>query len=149
MKIFIIFLLFLSLNTFDEIEYKIVHHFIGRVLDRFSVKFNKITGIKAEYEEMEDDFELEAKSKGKKIYNLTSEELGLSTIKELFKQFNKISFPEETNWVDKTLFDIPIWHLIVDGKDYYSNVGTDFMDEFNKIINIYDIMKYCKDNYND
>ena len=47
MKIIIIFLLFLSLNTLDEIEYKIVHRIIGKVLDKFSVKFNKITGIKA------------------------------------------------------------------------------------------------------
>ena len=86
-------------------------------------------------------------SKGKKIYNFTTEELGLPNLKELFKQFNKIDFPNETNWVDKQLFDVPYWHLIVDGKDYYSNVGTYFMDKFQEIVNIYEIYNYCKQNY--
>ena len=149
MKIIIIFLLFFSLNSIEQIEYRIVHHIIGRIIDIFSVKFNKTTGITAEYEEyegMDETLERPA-SKGKKVYNLTSEDLGLPSLKDLFKLFNKISFPEETNWVDKLLFDIPIWHLIVDGKDYYSNVGTEFESQFNKIVNVYNIMTYCKDNY--
>ena len=152
MKIFIIFLLFFSLNCIEEIEYRIVHRIIARVLDKFSVKFNKTTGITAEYEEYtsinEIDETLEGPtSKGKKLYNLTSEDLGLPSLKDLFKLFNKISFPEETNWTDKFLYDIPIWHLIVDGKDYYSNVGTEFKAKFNEIVNVYNIMTYCKDNY--
>ena len=148
--IFLIFLLFSLFNSIDEIEYRIVHRIIAKVLDRFSVKFNRMEGIIAEYEEMGDivdDKDNMPKSKGKKVYNLTSEELGLPSIKELFKQFNKINFPNETDWTDKGLFDVPFWHLIVDGKDYYSNVGTDFMTKFQKIINIYDIMNYCKDHY--
>ena len=149
MKIFIIFLLFFSLNCIEEIEYRIVHRIIARVLDKFSVKFNKTTGITAEYEEytsIDEPFETPA-SKGIKLYNLTSEDLGLPSLKDLFKLFNKISFPEETNWVDRQLFDIPVWHLKVDGKDYYSNVGTEFKAKFNEIVNINNIMKYCKDNY--
>ena len=143
-QIFIICLLFSSFSPIEEIEYRIIHHFIGKVLDIFSVKFNRLNGIKAEYEEMEDFDDI---SKGKKYYNLTNEDLNLPSMKELFKLFNKIDFPNETNWVDNELYDIPIWHLIVDGKDYHSNVGTYFMDKFQEIINIYDIMKYCKDNY--
>ena len=149
MKIFIIFLLFFSFNCIEEIEYRIVHHFIGRVLDKFSVKFNKTTGIKAEYEEYQfiDETLERPESKGKKVYNLTSEDLGLPCLKELFKLFNKISFPEETNWEDPLLYDFPVWHLIVGGKDYYSNLETGFKDKFNEIVNINNIMKYCKDNY--
>ena len=147
LKLIFIFLLFSTFNSIEEIEYRIVHAFIGRVLDRFSVKFNKINGIKAEYEEMEENHDNGNISKGKKIYNITTEELGLPTIKELFKLFDKIDFPEETNWNDRNLFDVPIWHLIVDGKDYHSNVGTEFMSKFQEIVNIYDIMTYCKENY--
>ena len=71
MKIFIIFLLFFSFNCIEEIEYRIVHRIIARVLDKFSVKFNKTTGITAEYEEYtsinEIDETLEGPtSKGKK-----------------------------------------------------------------------------------
>ena len=149
MKIFIIFLLFFSLNCIEEIEYRIEYHLFGRVLDKFSVKFNKTTGITAEYEEytsIDEPFETPA-SKGIKLYNLTSEVLGLPSLKDLFKLFNKISFPERKNWVDRLLCDAPIWHLIVDGNDYYSNDGTEFKDKFNEIVNINNIMKYCKDNY--
>ena len=147
-KIFLIFLLFSLFYSIDEIEYRRVTAFIGRILNIFSLKFNRINGITAEYEEMEKDvITIENISKGKKIYNFTTEELGLPNLKELFKQFNKINFPNETNWVDKQLFDVPYWHLIVDGKDYYSNVGTYFMDKFQEIVNIYEIYNYCKQNY--
>ena len=147
-KIFLIFLLFSLFYSIDEIEYRRVTAFIGRILNIFSLKFNRINGITAEYEEMEKDIiSIDNISKGKKIYNFTTEELGLPNLKELFKQFNKINFPNETNWVDKQLFDVPYWHLIVDGKDYYSNVDTEFMDKFVDITNLYDIMDYCKKNY--
>ena len=146
-KIFFIFLLFSSLNSIEEIEYRIVHAFIGKIRDRFSVKFNRLNGIKAEYEEMENNYDKGNISKGKKIYNITNEELGLPNMKELFKLFNKINFPNETNWVDKRLLDVPYWHLIVDGKDYFSNVGTEFMSKFQEIVNVYNIMDYCKENY--
>ena len=147
-KIFLIFLLFSLFYSIEEIEYRRVTAFIGRILNIFSLKFNRINGITAEYEEMEKDvITIENISKGKKIYNFTTEELGLPNLKELFKQFNKINFPNETNWVDKQLFDVPYWHLIVDGKDYYSNVGTYFMDKFQEIVNIYEIYNYCKQNY--
>ena len=145
----IIFIFFLSslINSLDEIEYKITHNYIGKIVDKFSVKFNRIKGIKAEYEEMEDRDDYEVVSKGKKIYNLTCDELNLPNLKELFKQFNKIKFPNETNWVNNLLCDGPIWHLIVDGKDYYSNENTDFMNAFKDITNLYDILDYCKEKY--
>ena len=144
-KIILIFLTFSLFNSIEEIEYRKVNAFIGRILNVFSVKFNRIKGIRAEYEEMENI--MGKISKGKKIYNFTNEELGLPNMKELFKQFNKIDFPEETNWVDTKLFDVPYWHLIVDGKDYYSNVGTEFMNKFQEIVNVYEIFNYCKENY--
>jgi hypothetical protein len=49
--IFIVSLLSLF-NSLDEIEYKITHNYIGKIVDKFSVKFNRIKGIKAEYEEI-------------------------------------------------------------------------------------------------
>ena len=147
MKLFLIFILFSTFNSIEEIEYRKTNGFIGRILDRFSVKFKKINGIKAEYEEMEENYDNGNISKGKKVYNITNEELGLPNNKELFKLFDKIDFPEETDWSDRNLFDVPFWHLIVDEKDYYSNVGTEFMSKFQEIVNIGDIRKYCKENY--
>ena len=59
-------------------------------------------------------------------------------MKVLFKLFNNINFPDETNWKQQ-IYDVPIWHLIVDGKDYYSNVGTEFLQKFNDIVNLTNI----------
>ena len=67
MNFFLIFLLFSSLNCLDEIEYRITRGFIGRILDRFSLKFNRINGIIAEYEAMKRGPEVPInQSKGKK-----------------------------------------------------------------------------------
>ena len=149
MNFFLIFLLFSSLNCLDEIEYRITRGFIGRVLDRFSLKFNRLNGITAEYEAMQSGPEVPInQSKGKKKYNLTTEELGLPTLKELFKLFSKIDFPEETDWSDHRLFDVPFWHLLVDGKDYYSNVGAEFMTKFQEIVDLYTIKDYIVKKYN-
>ena len=71
----------------------------------------------------------------------------MPSLKELFKLFNKINFPQETNWKDANLFDVPIWHLIVDDKDYFSNRGTDFLAEFAELVNLTNIKEYCKNNY--
>ena len=149
MKVFLLFFLFLSLNSIEVIEYKMINHFLGQVIDIFSVKFNRNKGITAEYEEMEEEdyVDYHVSSKGKQNYNITNEEFGLPPMKALFKLFNNIKFPNETNWVNNHLCDIPYWHLIVDGKDYFSNVGTEYFDKFKKIVNLNDIKEYCKDNY--
>ena len=144
-KIILIFALLSSFNSIDEIKYSINRGFLGRLIDTFSVTFNRISGIQAEYSEA-NSFNIE-ESKGKKIYNLTTEELGLPSLKELFKLFNKIDFPEETDWMQPKLFDVPIWYLYVDDKDYHSNRGTEFLEEFAYIVNLTNIKKYCKDNY--
>ena len=147
LKIFFIFLLFSTFNSLEEIVYSRAVGFIGRVFDRFSVAFNKKNGIKAEYEKVGDFGDIDYKPKGKKIYNLTNEEFGLPNMKELFKLFEKIDFPEKTDWMDETLFDVPIWHLIVDGKDYYSNVGTEFLSKIEEIVDVNEIKSYCSKNY--
>ena len=149
MNLVLIFLLFSSLNCLDEIEYRITRGFIGRILDRFSLKLNRLNGITAEYEAMQSGPEVPInQSKGKKKYNLTTEELGLPTLKELFKLFSKIDFPEETDWSYHRLFDVPFWHLLVDGKDYYSNFGAEFMTKFQEIIDLYTIKDYIVKKYN-
>ena len=139
------FALFSSFNSIDEIRYAINRGFLGRLIDTFSVTFNRFSGIQAEYSEV-NSFNIE-ESKEKKIYNLTTEELGLPSLKELFKLFNKIDFPEETNWMQTKLYDVPIWHLYVDDKDYYSNRRTEFLEEFDYIVNLTNIKEYCKNNY--
>ena len=44
--------------------------------------------------------------------------------------------------------DFPMWHIIVDGKDYQSNVNTDFYDKINELINIKKIEEYVRNKYN-
>ena len=146
-KFFLLFFLFSTFNSIDEIQYSLSRGFLGRFIDRFSVKFNRFTGIYAEYEEAKNRFKEEEEAKGKKTYNITTEELGLPSIKELFKLFNKIKFPNETDLTDHNLFDVPIWYLYVDGKDYHSNRGTDFLGEFADIVNLTNIKEYCKNRY--
>ena len=148
MKIFLLLALFTSLYSIDEIKYLLARGFLGRFIDRFSVTFNRYEGIQAEYEKApnRNDFE-EEELKVKKIYNLTCEELDLPPLKELFKLFNKIDFPNETNWMDTKLYDIPIWHLYVDGKDYHSNRGTEFLADFSYIVNLTNIKEYCIKRY--
>ena len=149
--IFLILILFSSLNSIDQIEYYLSRRFIGRLIDSFSVKFNRFTGIYAEYLEarnnLNEEEEEEEEPKGLKTYNITTDELGLPPLKELFKLFNKINFPNETDWMHKRLFDVPVWHLIVDDKDYYSNRGTEFLEKFDEIVNITNIKEYCISRY--
>ena len=148
-KIFLLLILFTSLYSIDEIKYLLARGFLGRFIDRFSVTFNRYEGIQAEYVKGPkiNDFNDEQKNEGTKIYKLTCEELGLPPLKELFKLFNKIDFPNETNWMDTKLYDVPIWHLYVDGKDYHSNRGTEFLTEFSYIVNLTNIKEYCIKRY--
>ena len=143
LSIFLIFILFSCFNSIDEIKYSLARGRLGRLIDRFSVTFNRLSGIQAEYGEA-NNFNVE---KEHKVYNLTTEELGLKSLKDLFKLFNKIKFPEKTNWRDSKLFDKPIWHLYVDGKDYSSNRGTEFLQQFDNIVNLTNIKEYCKNRY--
>ena len=147
MKIFLILILFSSLYSIDEIKYSIVVGALSRVTDSFSVRFNKKEGIKAEYEQLRNDFDISQKRKGKKLYNLTCEELGLPSLKTLFKQFDKIKFPNETNWTIEGLFDVPTWNLYVDDKHYYSNGRTEFLEDFSNIVNLTNIKRYCISKY--
>ena len=139
-SIFLIFILFLSINSIEEIEYSINRGFLGRFIDSFSVNFNRLKGIQAQYVEARNNI------RRKKTYNITTDELRLPPLKVLFKLFNNINFPDETNWKQQ-IYDVPIWHLIVDGKDYYSNVGTEFLQKFNDIVNLTNIKEYCKSRY--
>ena len=144
MKIFLVLALFSSFYSIDEITYhKKIGGYIRRFSDEFKVTFNRYSGIKAEY--LLPPYRIH--SKGRKYYNLTCEELGLPSLKELFKLFDKINFPEETNWKDSRFFDLPFWHLYVDKKDYYSNGRPDFLKRFDEIVNIKKIKEYCKKKY--
>ena len=143
-NIVLLFVLFSSLNSIDEISYRLSRGRFGRLIDSFGVTFNRITGIQADYLEASQGLDT---VKGKKTYNLTSEDLGLPSLKELFKLFNKINFPNETNWMQPKLYDVPIWHLYVDDRDYHSNRGTEFLTQFSNIVNLTNIKEYCKSRY--
>ena len=140
----------ISLNNFNEIEYYTERFYrLTHTKSKFSVKFNKKEGIQAKLHDIKEayyenytifeDYKL-------KIYNFTNEELGIMPMKELFKNFNKINFPNETDW-SEMIFDVFDWHLIVDGKDYYSNVRTEFYDDFDKLVNINHIREYVEKLY--
>ena len=91
---------------------------------------------------MEENHDNSNISKRNKLYNISTEELGLPSMKELFNLFYKKEFQEEANSNNRNLNDALIWHLIVNGKDYHSKCGTEFMSGFQEIVNI-----YCKENY--
>lgn len=142
----------------QEIEYrqKIVSKY-DKSFTLFSIKFNRNTGIEAQYQKGVAKYEIDPDTftlvdktgnEGLKTFELTFEELGLKPKKELFKNIDKIEFPEETNFNNSLYPDFPIWHIIVDGKDYQSNVNTEFYDKFNELVNIKEVEKYIIKQYN-
>ena len=149
---------FINSQEIKEIEYrqKIVSKY-DKSFTLFSVKFIREKGIQAKYQEGiskieidPDTLEMIDKSgvEGLKTFELTNEELGLKPIKELFEEFDKIEFPEETKFSSSLFPDFPIWHIIVDGKDYESNINTDFYDKFNEIFQIKKLEKHVIKKYN-
>ena len=157
--LFLIILLFsFSLAKIKEIEYrqKIVSKY-DKSFSLFSLKLNKETGIQAQYQEGVAKYEIDPETlslvdktglEGLKTFELTNDELGLMPNKELFKNFDKIEFPEKTDFRNSLYPDFPIWHLIVDGKDYQSNINTEFYDRFIELVNVKEIKDYVVKQYN-
>lgn len=146
------FILMTSQKSYKEIEYRqrIISKY-DKSFTLFSVKFTRDKDIQAQYQEGTAKFEIDPNTfslidktgtEGLKTFDLTSEELGLKSINELFAAFDKIEFPEETNFSSAMYPDFPIWHIIVDGKDYQSNINTEFYDKINELINIKRIQEY-------
>ena len=146
-------------NNFSEIEYRqrIISKY-DKSLTFISFKFSKNKKIiKAQYQKGKAKFEIDPNTfsfvdktgnEGLKNFELTYEELGFKSNEELFNNFNEIKFPEENNFIKTQFPDFPIWHIMVDGKDYQGNVNTDFYDKFNNIINIKKIEEYVINKYN-
>ena len=164
MKCYTLFLIILlssfisSLGKIKEIEYrqKIVSKY-DKSFTLFSIKLNKETGIQAQYQKGVAKYEIDPETlslvdktglEGLKTFELTNDELGLMPNKELFKNFDKIEFPEKTDFRNSLYPDFPIWHLIVDGKDYQSNVNTEFYDRFIELVNVKEIKDYVVKQYN-
>ena len=155
LKYILVILSFISMtsqNCYKEIEYRqrIISKY-DKSFTLFSVKFIKDKGIQAQYQKGVAKFEIDPDTfslvdktgdEGLKTFELTSEELGLKPVNELFEVFDKIAFPEETNFSNAMYPDFPIWHIIVDGKDYQSNVNTEFYDKINELVNIKKIEEY-------
>ena len=150
-----------SANNFSEIEYRkrIISKY-DKSLKFFSVKFSKKEKdkIKLQYQKGKAKFEIDPNTfslidktgtEGLKIFEIPNEELGLKKNEELFKYFNEIIFPDETDFRNGQFPDFPIWHIIVDGKDYQGNVDTEFYKKFNNIVNIKQIEEYVIKKYND
>ena len=138
--------------SYNEIEYsqRIVSKY-DKTFTSFSIVFRRQSGIRAIYEKGKLEYEIdpETMSLKEKVTNnkynsfkLSNEELGLMETKELFKNFDKIEFPEETDFTSALYPDFPIWHIIVDGKDYQFNVDTDFSKKLDDLINIRKIKEY-------
>ena len=139
-----------SPNKFNEIEYR------QRIISKYdksftfiSIKFSLKDKIKAQYQKGKAKFEIDPNTfsfvdktgtEGLKNFELTNE--------ELFKNFNEIIFPVENDFRNAMFPDFPIWHIIVNGKDYQGNVNTEFYNKFNSIINIKKIEEYVINKYN-
>ena len=147
-----------SPNNFNEIEYR------QRIISKYdksftfiSIKFSLKDKIKAQYQKGKAKFEIDPNTfsfvdktgtEGLKNFELTNEELGLKPNEELFKNFNEIIFPEENDFRNAMFPDFPIWHIIVNGKDYQGNVNTEFFNKVDSIINIKKIEEYIINKYN-
>ena len=163
MLLFKVFLTILSFTfmagKYKEIEYR------QKIVSKYNKSFTLISfkfirdkkGVQAQYQKGKVVHEIDpntfsfidkTSNEGLKNYELTNEELGLASTEELFKSFDKIDFPEQTNFSNAMFPDFPIWHIIVDGKDYQSNVNTEFYDKINELINIKKIEEYVRNKYN-
>ena len=145
--------LFLSISlvsSFDEIEYVYNKGFLGRMISHFLVRFNKETGIYAEFQRY-NAFPVKngtVKSNNKlETYNIPNELLNILPNKELFEKLNKIQFPENEDCSNHKLYDVPFWRLNVNGKSYYGNVGADFMTEFTELVKLNEIRDYVLNKY--
>ena len=139
-----------SPNNFNEIEYRqriISKH--DKPFTFISIKFSLKDKIKAKYQKGKAKFEIDPNTfsfvdktgtEGLKNFELTNE--------ELYKNFNEIIFPEDNDFRNAMFPDFPIWHIIVNGKDYQGNVNTEFYNKFDSIINIKKIEEYVINKYN-
>ena len=150
-----------SKNNFKEIEYRqrIISKY-DKSLTFFSVVFSikEKDKIKSQYQKGKAKFEIEPNTfslidktgtEGLKNFEIKNEELGLKNNEELFKNFNEIIFPEETDFRSAQFPDFPVWHIIVDGKDYQGNFDTEFYKKFDNLVNIKKIEEHVIKKYND
>ena len=147
-------------NNFSEIEYRqrIISKY-DKSLTFISVKFSrKNEKIISQYQKCKAKFEIDPNTfsfvdktgtDGLKEFELSYEELELEKKEELFKKFDSIEFPEETDFRTAQFPDFPIWHIIVDGKDYQGNVNTEFYNKFDNLINIKKVEEYIIKKYID
>ena len=142
-----LFLLISQASSFDEIVYLLNRGFLGRKIDHFLVRFNKETGIYAEFERYKQPTVTEGVKSELKAYNISNELFNILPNEELFEKLNKITFPENEDCSDHNLLDVPYWRLIVNGKNYYGNVGTDFMEEFWDLVKLSEIKEYVLNQY--
>ena len=154
-----IYIIMSSGNNFSEIEYRqrIISKY-DKSLTFISVKFSrKNEKIISKYQKCKAKFEIDPNTfsfvdktgtEGLKEFELSYGELGLEKKEELFKKFNLMEFPGETDFRNAQFPDFPIWHIIIDGKDYQGNVNTEFYNKFDNLINIKKVEEYIIKKYN-
>ena len=148
--LFSLFLLISQVSSFDEIEYVLNRGFLGRAIDHFLVRFNRETGIYAEFQRFnqQTNFDEEVNNKTSlQTYNIPNELLNILPNEELFVELNKITFPENEDCSNHGLFDVPYWGLNVNGKNYFGNVMVDFLGEFIDLVKLNDIKEYVLNQY--
>ena len=157
-RVFLTILSFaLMTGKYNEIEYRQrTLSVYNKSYTLFSVKFNRETGIEAKYEKGKIVFEIDpetmslkeqTKPDKSKSFTLNNEDFGIMETKKLFKNFDKIRFPRKTDLTSALYPDFPIWHMIVDGKDYQSNVDTDFYKKIDGLVNFKSIREYVVNNF--
>ena len=157
-KIFLILIIssFLYSNIssakIEEVEYQFSVDNMGTVESTIDIKVNRKKGISAEYQKFEIEIEKDTESNdtGKnklKKYEIKCEDIGISSIDDIFSVIDKIEFPEETDHINDMIPDAPIWNIIVDGKKYYGNTTPVFYKEIMENAKFNDIRQFCIDNY--
>ena len=137
----------------EEVEYKLSVHTLDRLESKIDIKVNRIKGITAEYQEFHHELfntvdNKERKKNKLKKYEIKCEDIGISSIDDLFKVIDKIEFPEKTNHINRMIADAPIWSIIVDGKKYYGNSSSpSFYKEIMENAKFIDIMEFCIEHY--
>ena len=135
----------------EEVEYNFSVDIMGTIESTINIKVNRKKGISAEYQkfqtEDESNTENNAEKNKLKKYEIKCQDIGFSSVDDIFAVIDKITFPEETNFINNMIADAPVWNIIVDGKRYFGNTNPDFYKEIMEKAKFTEITNYCIKNY--
>ena len=156
-KIFLVLIIssFLYSNVIstkiEEVEYNFSVDIMGTIESTINIKVNRKKGISAEYQKFQTEVatynENNSEKNKLKKYEIKCQDIGFSSIDDIFAVIDKITFPEETNFINNMIADAPVWNIIVDGKRYFGNTNPDFYKEIMEKAKFTEITNYCIKNY--